>query len=457
MTDGRVAARRTALARGLIRELHPAFGESATLGIVLAGDEPAPGAPGEPAGATVADPFSPGAEPGPRATVTLRDPDAVGRLALSPTPDAFAEGFLRGDLDIHGDVVAAVEAGRALDLRRLRPSTTRAPGPLGARSSARHRRGRPAPAESHGWQARAHSPARDMAAVRFHYDVGDAFFGLWLDRRLDVLVRLLPGRHHPRRRRRRLDEAQEAKLDLDRPEAPPRARARLLDIGCGWGSLLLHAAERRLRGGRRHAQRAPGGGGERRGPRRRPGGPGRARRCATTATWRRSGPFDAVASSACSSTSAARTCRPTSGRRSHALRPGGLFLNHGIASTARGGRPRPRASGTSRFIDRFVFPDGELVPWTRRSPMRGPPASRSSTSRSLRPHYALTLAAWVARLESPGTRPSPRPARRSPGPGGCTWPRPGWVRAGRRGRLPAVPLARPGDDGPARRPLRPWW
>jgi hypothetical protein len=118
-----------------------------------------------------------------RARIALAGPDAVGRLLWPPTPTSLAEAYLRGDLDIEGDIDAAIRAGEAFDLGRLGWADRRRllRGLLRLRAGAT-----PAPAlhrVAHLQGAR-HSPARDLAAVRFHYDVGNDFFALWLDRRL---------------------------------------------------------------------------------------------------------------------------------------------------------------------------------------------------------------------------------------------------------------------------------
>jgi cyclopropane-fatty-acyl-phospholipid synthase len=90
-------------------------------------------------------------------------------------------------------------------------------------------------------RGRRHSRARDLEAVRFHYDVGEAFYRLWLDRRLTYSCAYFQRQDSPAAD---LDAAQEAKLDLICRKLDLRPGQRLLDIGCGWGSLILFAAER---------------------------------------------------------------------------------------------------------------------------------------------------------------------------------------------------------------------
>ena len=454
------AARRRALARALIRELHPAFGGPATLGIRLADDDrEAPASAEAPAQA-------PGEAPGeapapvtvPRATVTLRSPDAVGRLILSPTADAFAEGYLRGDLDIEGDVVAAVEAGGSFDLRRLRPDGMRRLGRWGLELY----RGTPAavPLRRVARLAGApHSPARDMEAVRFHYDVGESFFGLWLDRRLTYSCAYFPDGVTPEAAVGVLDEAQEAKLDLIARKLRLDQATRLLDIGCGWGSLVIRAAETtgceavgitlsQRQADDANARAAAAGLG------------GRAR--AEVRDYRdldALGMFDAVASVGMFE-HVGRANLPVYFRAAFdALRPGGLFLNHGIAGASVGGRPagpglRPR---TGRFIDRYVFPDGELVPVDEAVAHARAAGFEVVDVQSLRHHYALTLAAWVARLEARWGEAVAAAGEEV----ARTWRL--YMSASRLGfqqgsiDVAQVLLAKPSNDGPARFPLRPWW
>jgi hypothetical protein len=195
------AARREALARAILHVVRRAIVDPRAIDVVLAGDGPPAGAGRAPAGtspvggrpADIATsgagpaleigrvPGLPGAGPLPRAIVVVGGPDALGRLLFPPSPDAFAVGYLRGDLDIDRDVMAAAEAGQALDLRRLRARDVRRV----ARWGWELRRGAARPsrlARVARMTGQRHSRARDMAAVRFHYDVGNAFFALGLDR-----------------------------------------------------------------------------------------------------------------------------------------------------------------------------------------------------------------------------------------------------------------------------------
>ncbi len=178
-----------------------------------------------------------GAEP-PRtpARIVVGGPDALARLLWPPSADALGEAYLRGDIDIEGDIWTAVDAGRAFNLRRLGRALPRL-----ARLELELRRGA-APAPPLKRVARLsgqrHSRARDLAAVRFHYDVGNEFYALWLDRRLVYSCAYFETPATS------IDAAQEAKLDLICRKLRLKPGTRLLDIGCGWGSLVAFAAER---------------------------------------------------------------------------------------------------------------------------------------------------------------------------------------------------------------------
>jgi cyclopropane-fatty-acyl-phospholipid synthase len=142
-----------------------------------------------------------------------------------------------------------------------------------------------------------------------------------------------------------------------------------------------------------------------------------------------------------------------------ALRPGGLFLNHGIATTAtpQGLRARWMRFGDGGFVGRYVFPDGELVTMEDAAGFARRAGFELIDVQRLRPHYALTLKAWVERLEASADR-----ARELAGEEIYrAWRL--YMAAARRGfeegslDVAQLLLARPGTDGRAELPLRPWW
>ncbi len=351
----------------------------------------------------------------------MHGPDAVSRVTLVPSETSFSDGYLRGDLDIDGDVALAVEAARRLDPRRLTPADARRL----LRYGLELRRGRgPAPEIRRlaNLKGQPHSRARDMAAIRFHYDVGEPFYRLWLDRRLTYSCGYFERDTDPAGD---LDAAQEAKLDLVCRKLDLRPGQRLLDIGCGWGSLILHAAERYkveaigVTLSERQATEAN----------RRAALMGLEHRVRAEIRDYRDlaalGTFDAIASIGMFEHVGAANLVPYFEAARESLAPGGRFLNHGIATN----RPAPRTAGlraNSGFADRYVFPDGELVPVERAIEIaRERPGSSCST-------WACCDRTTPSRSRrgSRGSRPIGRrrsrpPEKRSPGPGGSTCPRRG--------------------------------
>ncbi|MES2210598.1 MAG: cyclopropane-fatty-acyl-phospholipid synthase family protein [Chloroflexota bacterium] len=383
--------------------------------------------------------------------VVVRGPDAVGRLLWPPSADTLGEAYLRGDIEIQGDLWTAIDAGRALDVRRLGRDL-----PLLARLGLELRRGAaPAPILRRRARltGRRHSKARDLAAIRFHYDVGNEFYSLWLDRRLAYSCAYFETPDMT------LDDAQEAKLDLICRKLRLEPGMRLLDIGCGWGSLVMFAAERygvEVTGITLSAAQAEWATAEigRRGH--------EGRALVAIRDYRdldTLGTFDAVASVGMFEHVGRERLGAYFEAAQAALRPGGLFLNHGIATTATGGDLRPSwlRFGDGGFVGRYVFPDGELVTVEDATGFARRAGFELIDVQRLRPHYALTLKAWVERLEASAER-----ARELVGEEVFrTWRI--YMAASRRGfedgslDVAQLLLARPGQDGPAQLPLRPWW
>jgi len=350
---------------------------------------------------------SPPKHPGPAFTLVLHTPGALRRAFLLPTDRRMGESFVRGDVDIEGDLEAA--AGLADEVK------ARGRGPFGFVSllarAAELRRGvahasRVGPSLPHTRltsRGSRHSRARDSAAVRFHYDVGNEFFRVFLDSRLVYSCAYFA------RGDETLDDAQEAKLDLICRKLRLRPGDQLLDIGCGWGSLVEFAA-------RRYGVHATGitlSHAQAEIARRRIAEAHLQDRCRIELRDYRdldeSQPFGKIASVGMIEHVGRPNLRQYFEKVARLLEPGGLFLNHGIVSLA------PTAGGLSgalrRWLDRrtsfiqaFVFPDSELV-----SPAEvirpGEVAGLELRDvESLREHYATTLRHWVRRLEAERAR-----------------------------------------------------
>jgi cyclopropane-fatty-acyl-phospholipid synthase len=393
---------------------------------------------------------------GARSRVVVNTPDALPHVLLPPSGDAFAEAYLRGEIEIEGDVMATVLAAETLDVRRLRPADLRRI----VRWLAELRRDA-APVRSLQRSSRMrgalHSRARDMAAIRFHYDVGEAFYSLWLDARLTYSCAYFPAGATALTAAGLLDVAQDAKLDLIARKLRLGPGTRLLDIGCGWGSLIDFAAERygtpavgvtlsQRQADEANARAARAG-----------VGPLVDARVLDYRDLESLGRFDAVASVGMFE-HVGRANLPTYFKAAFdALEPGGLFLNHGIAGAGSRRRPsrlRPRGN---RFLQRYVFPDGELVAVEDAVAYARAAGFEVLDVQSLRPHYALTLAAWVARLEANW----PAAVKAAGDEVARTWRL--YMSAARlgfeRGELDVCQLllAKPANGRPAEVPIRPWW
>jgi cyclopropane-fatty-acyl-phospholipid synthase len=390
--------------------------------------------------------------------VVIHGPDALARLLLPPTGDAFAEAYLRGDVDIEGDVIGALLALQSLDLRRLQPDDLR----RAIRWTFELRSGTPeAPSLERisRMTGRRHSRARDMEAIRFHYDVGNDFYSLWLDARLAYSCAYFPEGATAKTAPDLIDGAQDAKLDLIARKLRLGPETRLLDIGSGWGSLINFAAERygSEAVGVTLSQRQADESNVRAGA----GAGSSGRATALVLDYRDLsglGTFDAVASVGMFE-HVGRANLPTYFRAAHdALKPGGLFLNHGIASSGPRARPGPRLRpSASHFLQRYVFPDGELVAVEDALAVARDAGFDVVDVQSLRAHYALTLAAWVARLEANWAAAVDAAGEEV----ARTWRL--YMSAARlgfeRGELDVCQLllVKPADGRPAGVPLRPWW
>jgi len=338
----------------------------------------------------------------PRFTLVLESPSALRRMLLPPNELAIAESYIFGDVDVEGNLEAAADLGdlAATQLRspraifRLMRHVMALP-----RDDARAVDRSNTPAISH-LGGKRHSKKRDRDAVRFHYNVGNAFYALWLDARMVYSCAYFAHESDD------LDRAQESKLDLICRKLRLKPGERLLDIGCGWGGLIMHAARRYgvfalgITLSESQAELA----------RERIAAAGLSDRVSVELRdYRRlkaEPSFDKISSVGMIEHVGLARLDEYFASAHRALRPGGLFLNHGIVSID-GSRPHSSASRVAarlwhrgEFIDRYVFPDGELVP----SAAVVASAERSGFElrdvESLREHYTRTLGHWVQRLES---------------------------------------------------------
>ena len=181
--------------------------------------------------------------------VLLRSPDALRRLLWNPGELGAAQAYVTGEIDIEGDLGEALAhvwaVARERGLNGVRPSPTtvakvlRVAAKLGVVGGPL-----PAPATQANIRGRLHSLLRDRAAISHHYDLSDDFYALILDPQMAYscayFTRNAPGT--PQDSDYELEDAQRDKLDLVCRKIGLETGMRLLDVGCGWGSLSLHAA-----------------------------------------------------------------------------------------------------------------------------------------------------------------------------------------------------------------------
>jgi cyclopropane-fatty-acyl-phospholipid synthase len=339
-------------------------------------------------------------EPGtaPSFTLVIKHPSALRAMLLPPSQLAFGEAFLRDDIDFEGDLEAAarmalVVAERLTSPRRL----VRLVGLLLRLPSGR--RGVIQPGGLLPW-ARRHTRRRDAEAIRHHYDVGNEFFQLWLDSQMVYSCAYFPASIDS------IDAAQIAKLDYICRKLRLRRGERLLDIGCGWGGLIRHAVSRygveAVGITLSPAQAALAS--------RRIAEEGLADRCRVELRdYRDVGDqpaFDKVASVGMVEHVGRAKLTDYFAKVFQVLRPGGLFLNHGIVNLesaralTRRRRLRQLVWREGRFLRRRVFPNGELVQLAEVVRAAEWAGFETRDAESLREHYVHTLRRWVRRLEA---------------------------------------------------------
>ncbi|MGQ0431247.1 MAG: class I SAM-dependent methyltransferase [Microthrixaceae bacterium] len=317
----------------------------------------------------------------------IRSADALRRLVWAPGELGLARAHIAGDLDVDGDVIAVVAALRDATKNDLGigilPATLRAARRLGALG-----RPLPPPSEEARVRGRRHSRRRDEQAVRHHYDVGNDFYELVLGPTMTYSCAYYGHANAT------LEDAQTAKHDLicRKLGLPDHPRARLLDVGCGWGSMAIHAAT--------HYGAAVVG---------ITISPEQARRAQERVRdasvdhlveirlqdYRdlHDEPFDAISSIGMFEHVGKRQMSDYFRTlRSH-LHPEGRLLNHAISSTN-----GSRLAGRS-FTGRYVFPDGELLDVGEVVLAMEAAGLEVRDVEGLREHYARTLRAWVGNLE----------------------------------------------------------
>ncbi len=325
-------------------------------------------------------------------TLVIRNPGAIAAMVLGFDRLRFAEAYFRGDVDIEGDFFAALGLKDHLDSIRLSWRDRLAVLLPALRLQALKKawpQAISAASPSQGLSVKAHSRNESQAAIHFHYDLSNAFYALWLDPAMVYSCAYFESPDTD------LASAQHAKLDHICRKLLLKPGDKFLDIGCGWGALLIHAATHygvEAHGvtlSRQQLELA----------RERIAEAGLEPRVTVELRDYRDlegeSLYDKAASVGMFEHVGLKNLPLYFETVRRLLKPGGLFLNHGITHDVEGWNN----TLSTEFINRYIFPDGQLdtVSNILRGMERG--GFEIADVESLRSHYAMTLRRWVARLE----------------------------------------------------------
>jgi cyclopropane-fatty-acyl-phospholipid synthase len=316
--------------------------------------------------------------------VTVRSPRALGHALRAPGQLGIGRAYVSGEITV-SDLDEAIRILRSWS-----------PPPL---DGAARRRLLLAAVKAHGVgllppppktelkpQGQRHSPKRDARAVRYHYDVSNEFFALFLDRSMTYSCAIFS------RGAKTLEEAQETKLELVCRKLGLREGERVLDVGCGWGSFAIHAAGRYGVSVLAVTLSAP----QAELARERVAAAGLSDRVdVQVMDWRElSGSFDAISSIGMVEHVGSRQIDAYAAQLAGLLAPGGRLLNHGIARLRHGD---PEAGP---FSERYVFPDAAPLHLSRIQTALERAGLETDTVEGFREDYATTLGHWIARLDA---------------------------------------------------------
>jgi cyclopropane-fatty-acyl-phospholipid synthase len=330
----------------------------------------------------------------------IKSPDALRRMLWAPGELGLGRAYVAGDLDLEGDIFAIFDLRDQLGARHEHVEVGRL-GMQGlldmVKASAKLGiLGRPPapPAEEARLRGRHHTKARDAAAISHHYDVGNDFYRLVLGETMTYSCGYWTERGHDPDPQH-LDAAQEAKYDLICRKLALRPGVRLLDVGCGWGGMVLHAAHHygveAVGVTLSHEQASLASDRVR--------DAGLADRVEIRVQDYRDihdGPFDAISSIGMFEHVGAERMMEYLADLRELLVPRGRLLNHAISRPTPEGKP---AISPRSFIGRYVFPDGELLEVGTVVTAMQRLGLEVRDVESLREHYARTLRAWVKDLE----------------------------------------------------------
>ncbi len=304
--------------------------------------------------------------PAPSVTLEIRDPGLIPRLA-HPSLALLGGAYVEGKLDLHGPLEEVIRIGDEIS-RALDDAHPQLP------------------------VREAHDKATDAEAISYHYDLSNAFYQLWLDRDMVYSCGYFETGSED------LDQAQQAKLRHLCRKLRLQPGDRLLDVGCGWGGLARFAAREygaEVVGITLSREQLKLG-------RERVAAEGLEHQVRLEVMDYRDLPkdaqFDKVVSVGMFEHVGHANLPMYCQQLAAVVRPGGLVLNHGITSRHTDGRPV--AHGAGEFIDRYVFPHGELPHLVEMGACISESGLEIVDVESLRLHYARTLQLWSERLES---------------------------------------------------------
>lgn len=299
-------------------------------------------------------------------TLAVNAPRALTHL-IHPNLGALARSYVEGEFDLEGDFRDVLRLGEAL---------------TGGDSTY----AKPAPRRN-WWR---HTRSADRRNIQSHYDVGNDFYALWLDRNRVYSCAYFKSPDDS------LDQAQEQKLDHICRKLRLKPGERFLDIGCGWGGLVTWAA-------RNYGVKALGitlSQGQYDYARERIRDLGLQQRCEVRLLDYRDLPeadaFDKIASVGMFEHVGLQNLPAYFAKISRLLKPGGLVMNHGITTNALDGAQL--GSGIGEFVEDYVFPGGELMHVSTVTREMARQGLEVWDAECLRPHYARTLWHWVDRL-----------------------------------------------------------
>ena len=306
----------------------------------------------------------------PQVTVRLSGPGSL-KYFLPPSLDNLAEGYVNGHFDVLGRAQDIVGAAAKL-------------GELGVPMRGRFGR---------LFSAVRHDRARDAQAIEHHYDVSNDFYRLWLDQSMVYSCAYFPTGTET------LDAAQEAKLDHILTKIMLKPGERLLDIGCGWGALVMRAAQK-------YGARAVG---VTLSKNQYELACERVARAGLSAQVEirlqdyrdldaGDGQFDKITSVGMFEHVGLKHLPAYFAKIHSLLKDGGLVLNHGITSTDPDSGATPL--GAAKFIDKYVFPQGELPHISLALKDMQGAGLEALDVECLRRHYARTLGLWSDNYES---------------------------------------------------------